>query len=231
MTVLRDTPQLSVGVLAGDLLNMGRDLDALGRAGVELIHVDVMDGVFCPTITAGPSFVRAIPDTFVKDVHLMIDEPIDKLGQFVAAGAGIVTVHVESTRHPHRALQSLDGTGVARGVALNPGTPLSTVEPLLDDIDLLLLLAVNPGWGGQAFLPSTASRLIEARDLIGDRPIAVGVDGGITRANFEDVASLGANIVVTGSAVFEGGNPAGTADAMRRSLEAVGASVSGASAA
>jgi ribulose-phosphate 3-epimerase len=209
--MLRRGPNVSVGMLTADLLRLGEELAVIGDAGVELVHVDVMDGVFCPQTTVGPPVVRAIPDSFVKDVHLMVDDPLEKVADYVAAGAGIVSFHVESTRHPHRVLQSLAGTGVARGVALNPGTPLGTVEPLLDELELLLVLAVNPGWGGQRFIPATERKLLRARELIGSREIALAVDGGITKENVEHVASLGVDVIVTGSAVFDGGAPADNA--------------------
>jgi ribulose-phosphate 3-epimerase len=210
--------ELSVGILTADLLRLGQELDAVARAGVTRIHVDVMDGVFCPQTTVGPPVVRAIPDSFVKDVHLMIEDPVDKVAEYVAAGAGVVTFHVESTRHPHRVLQTLAGSGVVRGVALNPGTPLGAVEPLLDDLELLLVLAVNPGWSGQQFIPATERKLADARALIGGREIALAVDGGITKENVERVASLGVDVIVTGSAVFDGVAPT---DNARRMLEAV----------
>jgi ribulose-phosphate 3-epimerase len=202
----RGEPTLSAGVLTADLLDLGRELERLEEAGVDLVHVDVMDGVFCPGITVGAPFVKAIPDSFVCDVHLMIEEPLEKVDAFVGAGASILTFHVEATRHPHRVLQALAPTGVVRGVAVNPGTPLAAVEPLLDELELLLLLAVNPGWPGQQFLETTGDRLLAARRLIGERAVAVGVDGGITRANAARVASLGPDVVVAGSAVFDGGD-------------------------
>ena len=199
-------PTLSAGVLTADLLHLGSELERLEEAGVDVVHVDVMDGVFCPAITVGPPLVKAIPGSFVRDVHLMIEEPLEKLEPFVEAGAGILTFHVEATRHPHRVLQALAGTGVVRGVAVNPGTPLAAVEPLLDDLELILVLAVNPGWPGQRFLETTGDRLAAARALIADREIAVAVDGGVTRANAARVASLGPDLIVAGSAVFDGGD-------------------------
>ncbi|HEY5058888.1 MAG TPA: ribulose-phosphate 3-epimerase [Gaiellaceae bacterium] len=216
--LLEQGPLLSVGILTADLLRLGDELEALDTAGVRLVHVDVMDGVFCPQTTVGPPLVQALPERFVRDVHLMIDEPLDKVRTYVDAGAGIVTVHVESTRHPHRVLQSLAGSGVVRGAALNPGTSLSVVEPLLDELELLLVLAVNPGWSGQSFIPSTERRLAEARALLDGREIVLAVDGGITKGNVEHVASLGVDLIVTGSAVYDGIAPADNARAL---LEAV----------
>ncbi len=198
-------PGLSVGVLTADLLRLGEELTALDEAGVPLVHVDVMDGVFCPLTTLGPPIVNALPDRFVKDVHLMVDEPLDKVAACVDAGAGIVSFHVEATRHPHRVLQRLAGSGVVRGVALNPGTPLAAVEPLLDDLELLLVLAVNPGWGGQRFVPATERKLAGARALLAGREVVLAVDGGITKENVGRVAWLGVDLIVAGTAVFDGG--------------------------
>lgn len=199
-------PTVSIGILTADLSKLSDELSILDEVGASIVHVDVMDGVFCPQFTVGPPVVAAIPDRFVKDCHLMIDEPLEKVQAFVAAGAGIITFHVESTRHPHRVLQSLAGTGVLRGVALNPGTPVGTLEPLVEDLEMILVLAINPGWGGQKFLPSTKGRLADVRALIGDREVVVGADGGITKENIEHVATLGADLVVSGSAIYDGGS-------------------------
>jgi len=200
-------PTIIVGMLTANLLRLGEELPFLEQARATVVHIDVMDGVFCPQFTVGPPIVKAIPDSFIKDCHLMIDEPLEKVQSFVDAGAGIITCHVESTRHPHRVLQSLAGSGVIRGIALNPGTPLIVLEPLIDELELIFLLAVNPGWGGQKFLPSTERRLAAARELIGDREILLEVDGGITKANIEHVATLGADLVVSGSAIYDGVAP------------------------
>jgi ribulose-phosphate 3-epimerase len=197
-------PTISVGMLTADLLRLGDELEVLAKAGAEVVHVDVMDGVFCPQFTVGPPIVKAIPDSFIKDCHLMIDDPLEKVRSFVDAGASIITCHVESTKHPHRVLQSLAGTGVIRGIALNPGTPLGVLEPLIDELELIFLLAVNPGWGGQKFLPSTVGRLAAVREMIGDREILLEVDGGITKANIAHVATLGADLIVSGSAIYDG---------------------------
>lgn len=204
-------PTLSVGILGADLLHLAYDLDRLEQAGVGLLHVDVMDGVFCPQMTVGPAYVAALAQRFPVDVHLMVVEPLEKVDAYVDAGAGIITFHLESTHHPHRVLQRLADRGVTRGVALNPGTPVSAIEPLLDELELVLVLAVNPGWSGQSFIPSTAARVAAVRNLIADRNILVGVDGGVTRQNASHVASLGANVIVAGSAVFANDNPTAAA--------------------
>ena len=221
-------PVLSVGILAADLLNLGRDIAALEQAGVQLLHVDVMDGCFTPAMTVGPPIVRALRTPLLKDVHLMIRNPLATLSDYVAAGADIITVHVESCVHSHRVLQQL-GTmksaneprrGIVRGVALNPGTPIESIVPLVDEVDLVLLLAINPGWGGQSFLPSTFGRLARVRQLVAgqSRPILLGVDGGITRANVGALAGRGVDVVVTGSAIFDGNTPAANVAAMLASL-------------
>lgn len=207
-------PRLTVGMVTADLLHLGDELRVLETAGVELVHIDVMDGVFCPMLTVGPPVVRAMKTTLLKDAHLMIDDPLSRVEQFVAAGADMITFQVEGARQPHRVLQVLGAAvnandptrGIIRGVAVNPSTPIEALEPLLDDADYVLVLAVNPGWGGQAFLPSTARRLERARDLIvrSGRDILLGVDGGVTRENIAWVAGLGADIVVSGSAIFDG---------------------------
>ena len=207
-------PRLTIGMVTADLLHLGDELAVLERGGAELVHVDVMDGVFCPMLTVGTPVVKAMRTTLLKDVHLMVDDPLSKVEAFVASGADLVTFHIEGARQPHRVLQALlaaaylndPGRGVIRGIALNPSTPVSAIEPLLDDADYVLILAVNPGWGGQSFIPSTEGRLDQARRLIAasGRRILLGVDGGVTRDNVARVAGLGADVVVTGSAVFDG---------------------------
>jgi len=207
-------PQISVGVLTANWMSLGQELQLLETAGVTLLHFDVMDGTFCPMLTMGAPVVAGLKTPLLKDVHLMVEEPLSKLENFVAAGADIVTVHVESTRHPHRALQALGKMvnandpqrGIVRGVALNPGTPLDALDPLLDEIDLVLLLAVNPGWGGQRFILAAQERLTQLKRKVGNQML-ICADGGITRDNVAMVAQLGADIIVTGSAVFDGKTP------------------------
>ncbi|MDO8585891.1 MAG: ribulose-phosphate 3-epimerase [Armatimonadota bacterium] len=216
-TLKKLAPTVSVGVLTADLMSLGSELALLDQTDVSILHFDVMDGNFCPALTVGPAFIKAVKTPLLKDIHLMITEPVDKLADYVAAGADIVTVHVESTRHVHRALQALGQMtnandperGIARGVALNPGTPVETVEPLLDEVDMIALLAVNPGWGGQRFIESTLRRIEKVRRLISEsgRDILIAVDGGITRDNVAEVAKMKPDIVVTGSAVFDGKAP------------------------
>jgi ribulose-phosphate 3-epimerase len=208
------SPTLSVGIITADLLSLGSELSLLERSGVKLVHIDVMDGCFCPMMTVGPPFIKALKTPLLKDVHLMIADPLEKIADYVAAGADIITFHPEACVHPHRVLQQMrnmtnandPARGLLRGVALNPGTPLAVLEPLLDEVEVILLLAVNPGWGGQKFIPSTFDRIARAKQLIAasGREILLAVDGGITRSNIAEVARAGVDIIVTGSAVFDG---------------------------
>ena len=210
-------PLISVGILTADLMSLGSELKLMDTAGVKLLHVDVMDGCFCPMMTVGPGFIKAVKTPLLKDIHLMIEDPLDKLESYVAAGADMITVHVESCQHIHRVLQKLremtnindPSRGILRGIALNPGTPLEVITPLIDELEMVFLLAVNPGWRGQKFIPSTQGRLRRLRQMFSDakKDILVGVDGGITRDNIADVARMDVDIIVTGSAVFDGKTP------------------------
>jgi len=224
-------PTISVGVITANLLSLGTEISLLERTGVKLAHVDVMDGCFCPMMTVGPPFIKAIKTSLLKDVHLMVDEPLEKLADYVAAGADILTIQVEACSHVHRVLQKL-GTfsnandaerGIVRGVALNPGTPLEALEPLLDDVEYILLLAVNPGWGGQKYIPATTARIARVKHMIADsgKNIVLGVDGGITKENIAQVAATGAEVIVTGSAVFDGKTPEANARFMLEAVAAV----------
>ena len=223
-------PTVSVGVITANLLSLGSEITLLERTGIKLLHVDVMDGRFCPMMTVGPPFIKAIKTSLLKDVHLMVEGPLEKVADYVAAGADMVTVHLEACPHVHRVLQKL-GTlanvneaerGIVRGLALNPGTPVEGIEPLLDEVEFILLLAVNPGWGGQKYIPSTTGRIARVQRMIAEsgRKILLGVDGGITKDNIGEVAATGAEVIVTGSAVFDGKAPEANARFM---LEAVAA--------
>jgi ribulose-phosphate 3-epimerase len=223
-------PLLSVGILTANLMSLGSELGLIQDAGVRLAHFDVMDGCYCPMITVGPCFIKAVRTSLLKDVHLLIDDPLTKLDDFVAAGADLITVHVGSCRHLHRVLQRLGEMtsvndprrGILRGIALDPEVPLEVVAPLLDEVEMVVLLAVNPGWGGQKFIAATGPRLRLLRRMMQDaqKEILIGVDGGITRNNITEVARMGADLIVTGSAVFDGKNPKENAafliDAVRR---------------
>jgi len=215
------SPLVSVGVLTADMMDLRGQLKLIEDAGVRMLHFDVMDGQFCPMLTFGPPFVKAIDTPLLKDVHLVIEEPLSQVDAFVAAGADLVTLHVESSRYVHRALQRLGelenvndpGRGIVRGVALNPGTPVETVRPLLDEIDLVVLVAVNPGWSGQPFASCTSAKLDDLARMFDsvDRDILIAVDGGIKKTNIGAVAGMGVDFIVTGSAVFDGKDPGGNA--------------------
>lgn len=217
-------PTLSVGVLTADLLRLGDEVCLLEAAGVSVVHFDVMDGCFCPSMTFGPPLIKAVRTTMLKDVHLMIEDPLPKLDAYVAAGADILTVSLEGCRHPHRVLQAIGALrnandparGIVRGLGLNPGTPVESIVPLLNEVDMILLLAVNPGWGGQSFLSTTGRRIECARALCCEagRPALFCVDGGVTRDNVAAIAALGPDLIVTGSAVFDGTNAAENAKTM-----------------
>jgi len=221
-------PTLSVGVVTANLLSLGSEISLLERTGAKLAHIDVMDGCFCPMMTVGPPFITAIKTSLLKDVHLMIDEPIEKVDEYVAAGADIVTIHPEACSHVHRVLQKLGSLtnandparGIIRGVALNPGTPLEVVDPLLEEMEMAVLLTVNPGWRGQKYSASTPRRIARLRRMIEDsgKDIILCVDGGITKENVAEVAATGADLIVAGSAVFDGKNAEANAPFM---LEAI----------
>ena len=207
-------PTVSVGTLTADLMHLGSELELLERVGVGVVHIDVMDGCFCPQMTVGPPYVKGLRTPLLKDVHLMVEEPLDKLDAYVAAGADIISVHVEAAVHIHRVLQRLGslehgerpGEGIVRGLALNPGTPLEWLVPLLDEIDMVSILGIDPGWSGQSMAPGTLTRVKRVKDLAAaaGKDILVCVDGGVTRANITEIAGVGADLIVTGSAVFDG---------------------------
>jgi ribulose-phosphate 3-epimerase len=203
-------------ILSADFARMSEELARLEAAGADWVHVDVMDGMFVPNITMGPPIIKALRkhSRLPFDVHLMIEKPERYLQDFRDAGADVLTVHAETCPHLHRTLAQIREMGCRAGVSLNPSTPVNVIENVMDDLDLVLIMSVNPGFGGQSFIPKSLDKLKQVKALIGDRPVHLEVDGGISPKNAEAVRKAGANVLVAGSAVFG-------ADDMQTAIQAI----------
>ena len=208
MTVTRPL-RIAPSILSADFARLGAEVQAIAEAGADYIHVDMMDGHFVPNISFGAPVMKAVRGATDKvfDVHLMIAPADPYLADFAKSGADIITVHAEAGPHLHRSLQAIRALGKKAGVALNPATPVSAIQHVIDDCDLVLVMSVNAGVGGQSFIPESLNKIAQAKALIGGRDIDLEVDGGVTADNARAIVAAGANVLVAGSAIYAGNDP------------------------
>jgi ribulose-phosphate 3-epimerase len=213
-----ETVKIAPSILSADFAALADDVARVEAGGPDQLHVDVMDGRFVPNLTIGPVVVEALRKRtrLPLDVHLMIVEPERFVGDFVAAGADMVTVHAEASAHLQRVLTQIREAGAKAGVALNPSTPPDVLDYVLDDVDLVLVMSVNPGFGGQRFIPSAYTKLRRIKEMLGTRPVEVSVDGGVKLEHVRPLAEAGATVLVAGSAVFGAPDPAAVVREMKR---------------
>ena len=201
--------KISPSILSADVANLGRDVERLEKCGADMIHIDVMDGMFVPNISFGLPVIKAIRKytTIPFDVHLMIEEPSRYIKEFVDAGADIITIHAEADRHLDRTINYIKSFGVKAAVALNPATPVEAIKHLIPNLDMVLIMSVNPGFGGQKYINYSADKIKEVKELSDkfNRNLMIQVDGGVSKDNIEEIVKSGANVIVAGSSVFKNG--------------------------